>query len=207
MSTATQSHDVVTGRGDTSHSRSSVALKAWSVAYRVLLASAAVLAVFATLVPWLIQRSDTRLVTITSGSMVPLFPVGGTITIHEPADRTNLHPGQIITFRAMGNGTVISHRIVARLDTAALGGVFYQTKGDANRTADPDLAPAGNIIGVVDGPLPAWQGLAVSMQTPKGRLGVYGGLFLVIALGELADLVGLGRRRLKTPHGGVEEEV
>ena len=207
MSTVTHGHDVVAGPADTTQARPSGARKAWGVGYRVLLALAAVLAVFATLVPWMIQRSDTRLVTITSGSMVPLFPVGGTITIHEPTDRTNLRPGQIITFRAMGNGTVISHRIVARLDTAALGGVFYQTKGDANRTADPDLAPAGNILGVVDGPLPAWQGLAVSMQTPKGRLVVYGGLFLVIALGELADLVGLGRRRLKTPHGGVEEEV
>lgn len=174
--------------------------RAWSWTYRLLLVAVAALAVYATVVPWLVQRSGERLVTIISGSMVPLFPVGGTITIHRPADPTALQPGQIITFKAMGNGTVISHRIVKRLDTPTLGGVFYQTKGDANRTADPDLAPAGNVIGVVDGLLPRWQGTAVSMQTPIGRLAVYGGLFLVIALGEIVDLgvAARDRRRRNT---------
>lgn len=174
---------------------------AWTWAYRAILLAVAVMAVYATVVPWMIQRSDERLVTITSGSMVPIFPVGGTITIHDQVDRQNLRPGQIITFKALGNGTVISHRIVARLDTATLGGVFYQTKGDANRTADPDLAPAGNIIGVVDGVLPAWKSAAVSMQTPRGRLAVYGSLFVVIALGEVVDLVVAARRRRRATGG------
>ena len=167
----------------------------WTWVYRALLAVVAVLAVFATLVPWAIQRSGAHLVTITSGSMTPLFPVGSTITIHDAADAENLEPGQIITFTAMSNGAVITHRIVRRLDTPTLGGVFYQTKGDANRTVDPDLAPATNIIGVADGVLPAWQRAAVDMQTPKGRLAVYGSLFLVIALGEIVDLAGVARRR------------
>lgn len=169
-------------------------LTVWSVGYRIALGLAALLAVYATLVPWMIQRSGTHLVTITSGSMTPGIPVGATIGIHDAADRTALEPGQIITFRATGNGTVISHRIVKRLDTKALGGVFYQTKGDANRTADPDLASATSVIGVVDGVLPAWQSAAVDLQSPRGRLAVYGGLFVLVALGEIVDLV-RGRRR------------
>ena len=167
----------------------------WSIGYRVALGLAALLAVYATVVPWMIQRSGERLVTITSGSMTPGIPVGATLGIHEPADRTALQPGQIITFKATGNGTVISHRIVQRLETAELGGVFYQTKGDANRTADPDLASASSIIGVVDGVLPTWQSAAVDLQTPRGRLAVYGGLFALVAIGEIADLVGGARRR------------
>ncbi len=167
----------------------------WSIGYRVALGLAALLAVYATVVPWMIQRSGERLVTITSGSMTPGIPVGATLGIHEPADRTALQPGQIITFKATGNGTVISHRIVQRLETKKLGGVFYQTKGDANRTADPDLASATSIIGVVDGVLPTWQSAAVDLQTPRGRLAVYGGLFALVALGEIADLVGARRRR------------
>lgn len=166
----------------------------WSIGYRVALVLAALLAAYATVVPWMIQRSGARLVTITSGSMTPGIPVGATLGIHEPADRTALQPGQIITFKATGNGTVISHRIVRRLETAELGGVYYQTKGDANRTADPDLASASSIIGVVDGVLPTWQSAAVDLQTPRGRLAVYGGLFALVALGEIADLVA-GRRR------------
>lgn len=167
----------------------------WSIGYRVALGLAALLAVYATVVPWMIQRSGERLVTITSGSMTPGIPVGATLGIHEPVDRTALQPGQIITFKATGNGTVISHRIVQRLETAKLGGVFYQTKGDANRTADPDLASATSIIGVVDGVLPTWQSTAVDLQTPRGRLAVYGGLFALVALGEIVDLVGARRRR------------
>lgn len=174
------------------------ASRALTWAYRAVLAAVALLAVFATIVPWTIQRSGAHLVTITSGSMTPLFPVGSTITIHDAGDAENLVPGQIITFKAMSNGTVITHRIVKRLDTPTLGGVFYQTKGDANRSADPDLAPAGNVIGVVDGVLPEWQRLAVDMQTPRGRLAVYGSLFLVIALGEVLDLAGVARRRRRT---------
>ena len=166
----------------------------WSIGYRVALGLAALLAVYATVVPWMIQRSGERLVTITSGSMTPGIPVGATLGIHEPADRTVLQPGQIITFKAAGNGTVISHRIVQRLETAKLGGVYYQTKGDANRTADPDLASASSIIGVVDGVLPTWQSAAVDLQTPRGRLAVYGGLFALVALGEIAALVGARRR-------------
>lgn len=171
----------------------------WTWTYRLLLVAVTALALFATLVPWMIQRSGSSLVTITSGSMTPLLPVGGTVTIHPPADADTLEPGQIITFKAMGNGTVITHRIIRRLDTPTLGGVFYQTKGDANRTADPDLAPAANVIGVVEGELPAWQDLAVSMQTPLGRLFVYGGLFVVIALGEIVDLIGASPRRGAEP--------
>lgn len=167
----------------------------WSIGYRIALGLAALLAAYATVVPWMIQRSGERLVTITSGSMTPGIPVGATLGIHEPADRTALQPGQIITFKATGNGTVISHRIVQRLETAKLGGVFYQTKGDANRTADPDLASASSIIGVVDGVLPTWQSAAVDLQTPRGRLAVYGGLFALVALGEVADLVVGARRR------------
>jgi signal peptidase len=169
--------------------------RVWGWTYRALLLTAVALAVFATVVPWAIQRSGTRLVTITSGSMTPLFPVGSTIAVHDVADPTTLQPGQIITFKALGNGTVITHRIVARVQRSTLPQVHYQTKGDANRTPDPDLAPASNVIAVADGVLPAWQESAVSLQTPKGRLVVYGGLFAVIALGELVDLIALWRRR------------
>lgn len=180
---------------DRAPTRGASRARVWSIGYRVALGLAALLAVYATVVPWMIQRSGERLVTITSGSMAPGIPVGATLGIHEPADRTALQPGQIITFKATGNGTVISHRIVRRLETAKLGGVFYQTKGDANRTADPDLASASSIIGVVDGVLPTWQSAAVDLQTPRGRLAVYGGLFALVALGEIADLVGARRRR------------
>ena len=164
--------------------------------YRGLLLASVLLAAFATLVPWGLQRSGTHLVTIISGSMVPLFPVGSTIAIHDAPDAAALQPGTIITFRSLGNGKVITHRIVKVVDNPGAPGVYYQTKGDANRTADPDLAPAANVIGVADGVLPVWEQVAVWLQTPKGRLVAYGTLFLLVGFGELGSLLGGARRKV-----------
>jgi signal peptidase I len=161
--------------------------------YRLLLVVMVVLAVVVTVVPWWLQRSGAQLVTITSGSMANVYPVGSTLTIHPSPDPAVLQPHQVITFRA-ANGTVITHRIVKRVIDPGVAGVYYQTKGDMNRTADPDLAAATSVIGVADAELPWWQERAVSLQTPRGRLAVYGGLFAVIALGELVELAGHRRR-------------
>lgn len=159
------------------------------LAQNLVLVVFTVLAVYATAVPFLMQRSGVELVTLTSGSMEPLFPTGATLAIRDARDAAALEPGQVITFRSLGNGAVITHRIIDRVEDPALGQVHYQTQGDANESPDPDLAPASNVIGVVDGLLPRWQALAVSLQTPKGRLVVYGGLFLVIAFGEMSELL------------------
>jgi signal peptidase len=163
-------------------------------AYRVLLAALVLLALYATLVPFAIQRSDSRLVTLTSGSMTPTYVAGETITVSTPSDPADLSVGDVITFRALGSGVVVTHRIVDVIERDTLDGVHYQTRGDANDSADPDLVPAANVIALVNGSLPAWQRVAVDLQTPMGRFLVYGALFLVIALGEIADVVRLWRR-------------
>jgi signal peptidase len=163
-------------------------------AYRVLLAALVLLALYATLVPFAIQRSDSRLVTLTSGSMTPTYVAGETITVSTPSDPAALSVGDVITFRALGSGVVVTHRIVDVIERDTLDGVHYQTRGDANDSADPDLVPAANVIALVNGSLPAWQRVAVDLQTPMGRFVVYGSLFLVIALGEIADVVRLWRR-------------
>lgn len=165
------------------------------IVYTAVLLLLTALAVYATVVPLMIQRSGVELVTLTSGSMEPTFPTGSTITIRTPEDPSALQAGDVITFRALGNGTVITHRIIERIDTPSLGQVHYQTQGDANDSPDADLAPAANVIGVVQGLLPRWQEVAVSLQTPRGRLLVYGGLFTVVAVGELLELVRSARRR------------
>ena len=163
--------------------------------YRLLLAVAVLAAVFVTVVPWALQRGSGRIVTITSGSMTPLYPVGADIMIDQAFEPETLQPGQIITFRALSNGTVITHRIVARVQNAGMTEVHYQTKGDANDSADPDLAPSSRIIGVAGGLVPWWEELAISGQSPKGRLLVFGSLFALVALGEIADLRRPRRRR------------
>lgn len=166
----------------------------WRWAYRAALALATVAALVVTLVPLMIQRSGHQLVLITSGSMTPLYPVGGTIVIDPTFNRDDLRAGQIITFKSQA-GTTITHRIVKRVESDTLEGVWFQTKGDANNAPDPDLAPAAGVVGLSLGVLPWWQDLAVQGQTPKGRLVVFGSLFLLVALGEGRELVRAVRRR------------
>ena len=79
---------------------------------------------------------------------------------------------------------------IGRANTAGI--LFVAAAGNSGANNDttasyPSNYPNANIIAVADGVLPRWQELAVSAQTPRGRLMVYGGLFLLIALGELAD--------------------
>jgi signal peptidase len=177
----------------TSSGRSPLAT-AGTWAYRLLLAALVLLALYATLVPFAIQRSDSRLVTLTSGSMTPTYVAGETITVSTPSDPAALSVGDVITFRALGSGVVVTHRIIDVIERDSLDGVHYQTRGDANDSADPDLVPAANVIALVNGSLPAWQRVAVDLQTPMGRFLVYGALFLVIALGEITDVLRLWRR-------------
>ncbi|MEI6374707.1 MAG: signal peptidase I [Actinomycetes bacterium] len=168
-----------------------VALK-W--VYRIAVALITVAAIAITVIPFMIQRSGNKLVTITSGSMTPLYPVGSTIMMDPNINKSGMQTGQIITFNTR-SGTTVTHRVADRVQNENLEGVWYQTKGDANNAPDPDLTPASAVIGQALGVLPWWQELAVQGQTPKGRLLVFGTLFVLVGVGEGADLLRAMRRR------------
>jgi len=163
-------------------------------AYRIALAVVTVAAIFVTVVPMMMQRDGTRLVTLTSGSMSPLYPVGTTLVIDQAVDKASLQSGQVITFVNPAKD-LVTHRIVKPVTNDNLPGVFYQTQGDANNAPDPDLTSAKAVVGVVVGPLTWWQELAVQGQSPKGRLLVFGSPFLLVIIGEGSDLVRALRRR------------
>jgi signal peptidase len=105
--------------------------------------------------------------TVLSGSMKPTFAPGDVI-IDRPlksGEASQLHAGQIITFREPGtsltSGPLVSHRIVgvtngspssnaatAATSTPGASTVAYQTRGDNNNTADPWTVTPNEIIGV-----------------------------------------------------------
>jgi len=162
--------------------------------YRIAVALITVVAIGITVIPFMIQRSGNKLVTITSGSMTPLYPVGSTIMMDPNINKSSVQAGQVITFTTR-SGVTVTHRVVERVQNKNLEGVWYQTKGDANNSPDPDLTPASAVIGLSLGEIPWWQQLAVEGQTPKGRLVVFGTLFVLVAVGEGADLMRAMRRR------------
>jgi signal peptidase len=84
-------------------------------------------------------------VVITGSSMAPAIPRGSLVII-EPTAPETLAVGEVVTLR-LESGALVTHRIT-RL--ATLGGERYvETRGDANRDADPVLQPVSSIIGRV----------------------------------------------------------
>jgi signal peptidase len=71
---------------------------------------------------------------IYGSSMEPAIKLGSLI-VAEPVKVDDLQVGDIIVFRNDGNGTTVTHRIVAIREED--GRRFFQTKGDASNGADP----------------------------------------------------------------------
>ncbi|MEG2522270.1 MAG: signal peptidase I [Anaerovoracaceae bacterium] len=81
-------------------------------------------------------------VVVLSGSMEPTYPVGS-IIYHRSTSFEKLSVGDPITFKAEGNSTMITHRIVVKNDLSRT----VVTKGDANKTEDINQVKEENIIG------------------------------------------------------------
>lgn len=124
-----------------------------------LLATCALIAfgVFAMVAAVLSKDADSpsaesgrlRLLTVTSGSMVPKFHAGDAILVRTVNDtsRMALRPGQVITYRADGTGAVVTHRIVSVIPHPD-SRIEFVTKGDANDSVDLTPVDADKVIGV-----------------------------------------------------------
>src|SRR5438067_1373509 len=97
-------------------------------------------------VPKWFTMHDQTIVTITSGSMTPTIGVGDMVVLQKTTPTTDLKVGDIVTFNEGLNGPdpgvkYVSHRIVREMTVDGQKGLWMQTKGDANRTPDPNLTP------------------------------------------------------------------
>ena len=75
-------------------------------------------------------------------SMAPFIRDGDFITITSP-DRHNLRAGDVLSFRHPGNGRLVIHRLVRKLDGR------YLMKGDSSASVAVTIQPE-NILGKVD---------------------------------------------------------
>lgn len=94
--------------------------------------------------------------SVLSGSMAPTINTGDLVIDDKvtPAQATNLHAGQIISFRSGANSRqIFTHRIVA-VESAPAGGVAYVTKGDANGSRDGPVAPSTNVVALYQAKIP-----------------------------------------------------
>ncbi len=78
-----------------------------------------------------------KVLSVVSGSMEPAIPVGsGVVVLSQPSYFDN----DIITFKFSGN--LVTHRII-------FAGNYFLTKGDANRSIDPETVEKEQIVGKV----------------------------------------------------------
>ena len=119
------------------------------------------------------------LVVITGGSMEPAVPVGAVIS-PTAVNTDEIVAGDILTVAAT-NGVVLTHRVARVVDLPE--GRFFELKGDANVTPDPELVPAGSVVGRVDSYLP-YAGFALALLSMPSGL-----VFILAALGTV--LVGI----------------
>ena len=130
-----------------------------------------------------------QLLIVTSGSMSPFVEAGDAAVLQSIEDPSQLRVGQVVTFWPPGSQHLLTHRIVdlqmlpvleegpdgrmvSRLNAAGepITRPYVYTKGDANRTRDPNATPLSLVRGVVVASHPGWGRWLGWAQSPTGRL-------------------------------------
>ena len=110
-----------------------------------------------------------QIIVIRGGSMEPAIGIGSVIDVVRvrPAD---IHSGDVVTLKD-ANGMLLSHRVTR---VAALpDGLYLETKGDSNATADGALVPASEVVGRVDASMPKLGYLIYLLTLPMGILSLF----------------------------------
>ena len=109
-----------------------------------------------------------RTFTVMSGSMDPEYPVGAMIYV-KPVEYTDLKVGDVISYVADDEKTVVTHRIAEiEVDEKDANVWRFKTKGDANTSADSKLVHYKNVLGMPIITIPLIGYLAHNIQQPPG---------------------------------------
>lgn len=115
---------------------------------------------------------------VLSGSMTPDIPVGSMV-VSLPTEIQDIHEGDVVTYVADENLTVVTHRVVSVDPVEGL----LTTKGDANDSVDPPVLGA-NVVGVVKLTVPYLGYPITYLSTTSGKIVVIT-VFVVALLSSL----------------------
>ncbi len=114
----------------------------------------------------LVLQTESPLMVVSSGSMIPTLNVGDIILVRG-VDPSTVTVGTIIIFHSPSDYEMpIVHRVVA-IDNQG-GGIFFETKGDNNPTRDGWRVPGQNLMGVYIGKVPYVGLLSLELRGPLG---------------------------------------
>lgn len=115
---------------------------------------------------------------VLSPSMTPKYGVGDLVYV-KAVDPEKIEVGDVLTFVANEDLTVVTHRVV---EVDRENRCFY-TKGDANEIQDGSPVLYENAIGVVRFSLPKMGYVSSYLTSPSGRyVGIAAGAFLILLL-------------------------
>lgn len=136
----------------------------WSRAKTSVVVAIAVLAI--TLIG--LKLLGFRTFTVMSGSMEPEYPVGALIYVR-PVNYESLKVGDVISYVANDEKTVVTHRIVdVEVDKDDSSVWRFRTKGDANAVVDSKLVHYKNVLGTPIIIIPLIGYFVNSIQQPPG---------------------------------------
>ena len=125
--------------------------------------------------------------TVLSGSMEPTYHVGSLIYVKD-VDTDELKAGDVITYM-LDEDTIVTHRIADVIpDETDPSIIRFQTKGDANDSADGSLVHYKNVIGTPVFSIPKLGYLANYIQKPPGRYIAISAGAIILLLVFLPDL-------------------
>jgi signal peptidase I len=143
----------------------------------------------------LVPLTGRETLIIGGASMEPAIPLGAAI-VDEPVTAGDLHVGDIVSLRSGPDlRNIFTHRITRLVERP--DGTWVETKGDANRTIDPSITPASNVVGRVVTTLPLGGYLLKLLSMPAGVVFVIclgGVLFAMTWLLETLELERRPRR-------------
>ncbi len=125
-------------------------------------------------------NSDSPLMVVSSGSMIPTLNVGDIIIVRGVNPQT-VTVGTIIIFHSPVDYEMpIVHRVIA-IDHNG-NALFFETKGDNNPVADGWRVPAQNLMGVYIAKIPYVGLLSLELRGPLGITVIILLIALIIAL-------------------------
>ena len=115
-----------------------------------------------------LRLAGFRTFTVMSGSMDPEYPVGSLIYV-KPVDYQDLKVGDVISYVASDDKTVVTHRIVdIEVDKVDSSVRRFKTQGDANNSADSKSVHYRNVLGTPIIVVPFIGYIAYNIQQPPG---------------------------------------
>jgi signal peptidase len=116
-----------------------------------------------------------KVLTVLSGSMTPAIRTGDVIVVKPVLPGERAKEGDVITFRAKEDGSMlITHRVVGLIQVEGKT-VAYVTKGDNNQSQDLTPVPVDRVIGLYQWRIPFFGYVSNFIRKPFGIL-----LFVIV---------------------------